>query len=147
MKFHQMLPCLVVAHADQAIDFYRKVFGASEKFRLLGASDAIVQVELAIGFHTLLLASEDPALGLRAPSTDGAAPFTLFLQVDDVEALVRKAREADARIVNEPAQQFNGERAAVLIDPAGHRWRISQEIEEISAEEVQRRYTASIQTG
>ena len=65
-----------------------------------------------------------------------------YLHVDDADAVVRRAAEAGAEVESEPQDQFYGERSGSIRDPFGHRWYIGHGIEEMTPEEMQRRYAA-----
>ena len=73
--------------------------------------------------------------------------MTIHLHVDDCDAMIERAREAGAKVAMAPQDQFYGERSGVLIDPFGHRWNIGHSIEEVSTEEMQRRYSALLKDG
>ena len=137
---------LVVAGAADAIDFYSKVFGAAERMRLAEPSGRIGHAELVIGDSVLMLADEYPELGFVGPRAIGGSPVSLHLRVDDVDAVSMAAEQAGATIERAPEEQFYGARSATIIDPFGHRWMIQTPSEDVSAEEVQRRFDAMITT-
>ena len=83
-----------------------------------------------------------PELGFVGPRALGGSPVSLHLRVEDVDAVSMAAEQAGATIERAPEEQFYGARSATLIDPFGHRWMIQTPTEEVSAEEVQRRYDA-----
>lgn len=138
---HEMYPYLCVSDAAAAIDFYVNVFGAREKFRLSEPSGRIGHAELDFGGMTLMLADEFPEFGIRSATTIGATPVTIHLHVDDADELVRRAAEFGAKVEAEPKDQFYGERTGAIHDPYGHRWLIGHRIEDVTPEEMQRRYT------
>lgn len=141
MKIHEMYPYLHVRDAAKAIEFYKEVFGATEKFRLNEPGTGRVgHAELEFGGATLMLADEFPECDLHGPQTVGQTTVTIHLHVDDADALIARAAAAGARIEREPKDEFYGERSGVVRDPFGHRWNIGHSIEEVTAEEMQRRY-------
>jgi PhnB protein len=142
MTVHEMFPYLCVADARTAIAFYVKAFGACEKFRLTEPSGRIGHAEIELGAMTLMLCDEFPEYGIRSAEAIGATPVTIHLHVDDADAMIRRAAECGASIEREPNDAFYGERSGVVIDPFGHRWMIGHTIEDVSPEEMQRRYTA-----
>ena len=80
--------------------------------------------------------------GILGPLTLGGTSVTMHLQVDDADAVIRRAAEAGAEIEKEPEDQFYGERSGWLRDPSGHRWNVGHFLDEVTPEEMQRRFTA-----
>lgn len=142
---HELFAYLCVRDANAAIDFYRKAFGAAEKFRLTEPGGRIGHAELDFGGVTLMLSDEYPEYGISGPRGVESPPVTIHLHVDDADAVVARALEAGASLEREVQDEFYGERGGVVRDPFGHRWNIGHSIEELSAEEMQRRYTAYMQ--
>ena len=139
---HEVFPYLHVGGAAKAIEFYATVFGATEKFRLTDPGGRIQHAELDFDGTILMLADEFPEYGIRGPLTLGGTSATIHLHVDDADAVVRRAAEAGAEVESEPQDQFYGERSGSIRDPFGHRWNIGHSIEEVTPEEMQRRYAA-----
>lgn len=139
---HEMYPYLCVSDAEAAIAFYMQAFGVTEKFRLTEPDGRIGHAELEFGDMVLMLSDEYPECGIRSPASIGGTGVTIHLHVDDADDLVRRAAEAGATVEREPEDHFYGERSGSVIDPFGHRWLIGHSIEEVSPEEMQRRYTA-----
>jgi uncharacterized glyoxalase superfamily protein PhnB len=139
---HELFAYLCVNNAAAAIDYYTKVFGAREKFRLVEPSGRIGHVELEIAGTTLMLTEEFPEYGIRGPLSIGGSPVTLHVHVDDADETIRRAGAAGGKVEMEPADQFYGERSGVIRDPFGHRWNIGHSIEKLDPAEMQRRYTA-----
>ncbi len=142
MSIHELFVTLRVKSAADAIAFYQHVFGATEKFRLVEPSGRIGHVELLLGGTTLMLSDEYPELGLRAPDNANRGPMSIHLHVDDADALIARAVEAGATLVRKAEDFFYGERSGAVRDPFGHEWHIGHSIEEVTPEEMQRRYTA-----
>lgn len=147
MRIHEAFPYLRTANATRAIDFYVRVFGAKEKFRLVEPSGRVGHAELDLGNVTLMLSDEFPEYGIRGPAAVGGTTVSIHLHVDDADALIRKAVEAGAELVREPQNHFYGERSGTIRDPFGHEWLIGHSIEEVTPEEMQRRYTAMFESG
>ena len=141
-KIHEVFSYLCVPDAQAAADFYSHVFGAVEDFRLTEPGGRIGHVELKLGPVTLMLAEEYPEYGIRSPLAYGGNGSCIHLHVDDADALARRAIEAGATMVSEPADQFYGERSCRIRDPFGHEWLLGHEIEKLTPEEMQRRYDA-----
>jgi PhnB protein len=145
MKVHEVFPYLRVKDAPAVIAFYEKAFGAKEKYRLAEPSGRVGHAELDFHGITLMLSEEFPEFDLKGPASLGGTTFSMHLHVDDADALIARAVAAGATLVREPKDQFYGERSGTVRDPAGHEWMIGHEIEKVSPEEMQRRYTAMLQ--
>ncbi len=142
---HELFAYLSVSDANAAIDFYAKAFGASEKFRLTEPGGRIGHAELDFNGITLMLADEYPEYGIRGPLAVGGTPVTIHLHVDNADAVIQRALDAGASLERAPQDEFYGERGGVVRDPFGHRWNIGHSIEQLTPEEMQRRYTALMQ--
>jgi PhnB protein len=139
--YHSVTPYLMVRGAAKAIDFYGRAFGAEEIMRL--ESDGKVgHAEVRIGDSVVMLADEHPELGFVGPESLGGTSGSILLYVDDVDDAFRRAIDAGATEVREVQDQFFGDRSGTLKDPFGHLWTLSTRIEEVSPEEMQRRYQA-----
>jgi PhnB protein len=145
MQIHEVFAYLCVNDASAAVAFYAKAFGATEKFRLTEPSGRIGHAELDFGGTTVMLSDEFPEYGIRSAASIGATAVTLHLHVEDADAMIRRAVEAGATLEREASDAFYGERSGAVRDPFGHRWLIGHSIEDVSPEEMQRRYTAMLQ--
>ena len=141
MAIHQLFAYLCVNDSTKAIAWYGEVFGATEKFRLTEPSGRIGHAELEFGSTTLMLCDEFPEYGIRGPLSTGATSVTIHLHVEDADAMVERALKAGAELEIAVQDQFYGERSGSFRDPFGHRWNIGHSIEQLSTEEMQRRYT------
>jgi PhnB protein len=140
MTIHELFPYLRVKSAAQAIEFYKQAFGATEKFRLTEPSGRIGHAELNFGAAVVMLSDEYPELGLRGPQPDGGTTSSIHLHVDNCDAMIRRAVELGAKLTREPKDQFYGERSGTVRDPFGHDWLIGHHLEDVSTDEMQRRY-------
>ena len=138
----RLTPYLAVKDAAAAIEFYKAGLGATEEFRMTGDDGRIGHAEIHIGDDVLYLADEFPEMAVVSPQTLGGTPVTLHLNVADVDATFAQAVAAGATSLREPADQFYGDRNATILDPFGHRWMLSARIEDLSAEEMERRAAA-----
>jgi PhnB protein len=145
MAVHELFAYLRVANAAKAIDFYRTAFDATEKFRLAEPSGRIGHAELDFNGMTLMLSDEFPEYGMRGPSAQNSGAVTLHLHVDNADAVLQRAVEAGATLEMAAQDHFYGERSGSVIDPFGHRWSIGHTIEQLTPEEMQRRYTEMLQ--
>lgn len=145
MTVRELFAYLCVPDAARAIEFYHAAFGATETMRLTEPSGRIGHAELDFGGTTLMLADEFPECGITGPKPGMGTPVTLHIHVDDADAVIARAVDAGATLEREPKDEFYGERSGVVRDPFGHRWTIGHRIEDVSHEEMQRRYTAMLQ--
>ena len=140
-------PDLIVRGASRALDFHASAFGATELYRLTEPGGRIGHAQLRIGGSTLMLADEYPDFGSVSPVCLGGTPVKLHLRVDDVDEFMRRAVAAGAIELRPAKDQFHGERSGMLADPFGHHWFVSMHIEDVSPEEMQRRFTAAMSVG
>lgn len=139
-------PYIVVRGGEAAIAFYKAAFGAEEIFRMTDPSDGRVgHAELRIGDSVVMLSDEYPDFGAVGPDTIGGSPVTLHVATAAVDTDVAQATANGATVLRRPANQSFGERNAVVLDPFGHRWMLSQTVETVSPAEMQRRWNE--QTG
>ena len=142
MSIHEVFPYLRVKSAAQAIEFYKQAFGATEKFRLTEPSGRIGHAELNFGGAIVMVSDEYPEYDIRGPRPGADPASSIHLHVDDCDAMIRRAVELGAKLTREPKDQFYGERSGVVRDPFGHEWLIGHHIEDLSTDEMQRRYDA-----
>lgn len=143
-RVHEVFAYLRVHDAAAAIDFYQRAFGAQEMFRLTEPSGRIGHAELRIGPAMLMLSDEYPEYQLHGPRTLGGTTFSIHLHVDDADQLMARAVSAGATLLRPLKDQFYGERSGSVRDPFGHEWLLGHEIEKVSPEEMQRRYSAML---
>ncbi len=141
MRIENVFPYLCVSNAAAAIDFYRRAFGATETFRLTEPSGRIGHAELTFGPATIMLSDEFPECGIDSASAIGATPVTIHLHVDNADGMIEQSVQAGAVLERAPEDHFYGERSGTVRDPFGHRWLIGHHIEDVTSDEMQRRYT------
>jgi uncharacterized glyoxalase superfamily protein PhnB len=142
IEVHEVYPYLRVHNTEEAVRFYVRAFGAQESFRLTEPSGRIGHAEIKIGPATLMLADENPEQGIDGPRALGGTTFSLHLHVADADSAFEQALSAGATVVRPLRDQFYGERSGTVRDPFGHEWLIGSHLEDVSPEEMQRRYTA-----
>jgi PhnB protein len=135
-------PYLCARDAASAIEFYKKAFGATELMRMADPSGKIGHAEIKIGDAPIMLADEFPEMGFLSPQTLDGSPVTLYLYVEDVDAIVNQAVAAGATLSKPVEDQFYGDRSGKLTDPFGHVWYIATHKEDLSVEEVKNRAAA-----
>lgn len=140
--YPRITPYLCVDGAEAAIDFYGKVFGATERMRLPMPNGKLGHAEVQIGDGVLMLSDEDPDWGALAPGTVGGTPVTVSVYVEDVDAVHAAALEAGATETMPVKDQFYGDRSGGFVDPFGHKWMVATHIEDVSPEEIERRMQA-----
>jgi PhnB protein len=140
-----LTPYIVVQGAARAIDFYCRVFGAREDFRLSETSGKVGHAELLLGGTRLMLADEYPDFGALAPASVGGTPVSLHLYVPDVDATLALAEAQGATLLREAKDEFYGDRCGMLLDPFGHRWHIATRGERVSPQQMQARWNALLQ--
>ena len=141
MAVQEVFAQVRVRRAAQAIEFYQCAFGAKELFRLTEPSGRIGHVELYYDGHVIMFSDEYPEYGLVGPEALGGTSITIHLHVDDCDALIARAVCAGAVLVRPVEDAFYGERSGTVRDPFGHEWNIGHAIEQLTPEEMQRRYT------
>jgi PhnB protein len=143
--FHAITPALTIKNAPEAIEWYKRVFGAKEVTRLVGPDGSIAHAELQFGNSKIMLGEENPDYN-KSPDTLNGTPVVMNLYVRDVDAVVNKALDEGAVSIFPVNDQFYGDRSGRIQDPFGHVWIISTQIEKISEEEMQRRFHKLIAT-
>ncbi len=139
--YHSLTPSLTVRNAAEAIEFYKRAFGAQELARMTAPDGkSIWHAELQIGDSRLMLNDEFPDMdGSKAPPTVGGTPVNLHLYVPDADAVFNAAVAAGATVTMPLADMFWGDRYGRLLDPYGHDWAIATHIEDPSEEEMMQR--------
>lgn len=135
--FHTVTPHLVCAGAAEAMEFYKKAFGAVELVRLASPDGHLLHGCLRIGDSPVMLAEESPNCGARGPKTLQGTPVTIHLFVEDVDAFTANAITAGATAIMPVADMFWGDRYGVVEDPWGHRWSIATHMRDLSSEQIQ----------
>ena len=139
-------PYLCCKDASRAIDFYQKALGAKEIMRLAEPGGRIGHAELEIAGATIMLVDEYPDYGVLSPTSIGGTPVRLHLYVDDVDGFVARAVAAGAKITRPVEDQFYGDRSGQIEDPSGHVWFVATRKEQVSADEIRRRFDALMRT-
>jgi PhnB protein len=137
--YPQITPYLHIDGAAAAIDFYRDVFGATERMRMPSPGGKIGHAELEIGDSLVMLSDEHPDRGILGPKTLGGTPVTITVYVDDVDALFERAINAGAKAERPVENQFYGDRSGQFEDPFGHRWSVATHVEDVPPEEMSKR--------
>ncbi|WP_457425728.1 VOC family protein [Roseateles sp. P5_E7] len=136
-------PYLAVRGAQAAIDFYVQALGATLDFKLVDPSDGrIGHAELLFGATRVFIADEYPDFGAVGPETLGGSPVKFHLDVADADAFVANAVRHGASVLRAVKLEFHGHRSGLIADPFGYSWFVASKVEDVSAEEMQRRWDA-----
>jgi PhnB protein len=137
--YHSVTPYLVLDDAAKAIEFYKKAFGAEEKYRLpMGGK--IGHAEIKIGDSFVMLADEFPEMGHLSPKARGGTTVSLLIYLDDVDSAFQRAKDAGATETKALENQLWGDRMGTLTDPFGHQWSLATHVEDVPEEEISRRF-------
>jgi PhnB protein len=136
-------PYLIVNGGAEAIEFYKRAFGATEMVRMADPHGRVGHAEIKIGDSMIMLADEHPDMGYRSPRSIGGSAVSILLYVEDVDELFDRAVKAGAKSQRPVANQFYGDRAGTLEDPFGHVWTIATHVEDVPPEEMRRRAEAA----
>ena len=137
--YTSITPYLTVDDGKGAIDFYKRAFGAVERELLETPDGKVGHTSMQIGDARIMLCDAYPEFVGRPPTEVGATTVTIFLYVEDVDAVVRSATEAGATTLIEPEDQFWGDRMGQVQDPFGHVWLVATQVEELAPEEIRAR--------
>ncbi|MEV0030945.1 VOC family protein [Nocardia sp. NPDC050793] len=132
-------PGLAIDGAAAAIDFYKQVFGATERMRMPRPDGKIAHCELILGGSVIMLGDPAPDMDFLDPKTVGGTPVNLYVYVEDADAAFAAALASGARELTPMTTQFYGDRSGAFEDPWGHRWTVATHVEDISPEEMDRR--------
>jgi len=140
--YHSVTPYLIVRGGSDAIEFYKRAFGATELFRFPAPDGKVGHAEIKIGDSPIMLADEYPQMGYNSPQSIGGSPVSLMVYVDDVDTVFSRAIEAGATVKEAVQDKFYGDRIGSVVDPFGHVWHIATHKEDVSIEEMQQRAKA-----
>ena len=135
--YHTITPSLTLDNAAQTIEWYKKALGAEEVSRSDGPDGKIMHAELKIGDSRFMM--NDVMMGGKGPQAFGGSPASLWLFVPDSDALFNRATSAGAKVHMPLDNQFWGDRAGAVTDPAGYTWWIATRKEDLTQTEMQQR--------
>jgi PhnB protein len=135
--YHTITPQLTLDSAAQTIDWYKKAFGAEEVSRSVGPDGKIMHAELRIGNSRFMM--NDVMEGMKGPKAYGGSPASLWVYVENSDALFTRAVSAGAEVQMPLADQFWGDRAGAIADPEGYSWWIATRKEDLTPSEMQQR--------
>ncbi len=138
--YHTITPALTLDNAAESIDWYKRVLGAEELGRSPGPDGKIMHAELRFGDSRVMV--NDVMPGTKGPQGFGGSPITLWLYVEDADAVFNRALEAGAQVQVPVGDQFWGDRGGALSDPAGYTWWIATRKEDLTKPELEQRAAA-----
>jgi PhnB protein len=137
--YHTATPYLTVNNGARAIEFYKRAFGAQEKFRMDAPGGKIGHSELKIGDSVIMLSDEMPGGTCRAPQSLNGTTVNVFLYVNDVDSVFNQAISAGAKVDTPVQDMFWGDRYGKLTDPFGHSWSVATHKEDVAPADMQKR--------
>lgn len=147
--YRRVTPVLTVDGAARALDWYVEVFGATERMRIPGPGDTIAHAEIEIGDSVLMVEDASPFMGTKAPPSSGfeGSPSSLFIYVEDVDAVMELAAKLGATVERPASDMFYGDRDGHVVDPFGHRWTVATHVEDVPMDEMMRRMAEMMDQG
>ena len=141
--FRTVTPYLTISGASEAIEFYKKAFGAKELARQTMPDGKILHARLKIGDSVVMLSDEFPVSDVKSPASLGGTTGTLHIYSKNIDRIWEQAISAGAKIVMPLENQFWGERYGTIADPFGHRWSLSMQVK-MSPEEMESKHQAAM---
>ncbi|MGZ3459991.1 MAG: VOC family protein [Archangium sp.] len=142
--YHIITPTITVRGAAEAIEFYKKAFGAKELSRMAGPDGKLLHAEIKIGDSMVMLSDEFPSMGSSSPQTLGGTSSSLMIYTRDVDALFERAVAAGAKVTMPLADMFWGDRYGQVADPFGHRWQLATRKENLTNKQMAKRAAAAM---
>jgi uncharacterized glyoxalase superfamily protein PhnB len=134
---HTVTPHLVCAGAADAIEFYKKAFGATELMRLPSPDGKLMHGSIRIGDSVVMLVDENPQWKIHGPKALKGTSVTIHLMVENADAAFERAVSAGAKVIMPLANMFWGDRYGVVEDPFGHHWSIATHLQDLTPEQIQ----------
>ena len=135
--YHTITPSLTLDNAAQTIEWYKRALGAEEISRSVGPDGKIMHAEIRIGDSRVMM--NDVMMGGKGPQAFGGSPASLWLYVENCDALFKRAVDAGAKVQMPVEDQFWGDRGGAVSDPAGYTWWISTRKEDLTPQEMNQR--------
>jgi PhnB protein len=134
---HSLTPYLTCDGASDAIEFYKKAFNAVEVSRAADKHGKLANAMIRIGDSALMLMDEMPEMKAFGPKSLKGSPVSIYLQVENVDDVLKQAVAAGATLIMPTADMFWGDRWAALEDPFGHHWSVATHVRDVSQEEIE----------
>lgn len=136
--YHSVQPYLIFNDAAKAIEFYKKAFGAEERFCMKRPDGKVAHAEIEIGDCCIMMSDENPKFQAFSPAHYKGSPISLLIYTGDCDAMYDQALRAGAKSLQEPTDQFYGDRSAGVRDPFGYSWYIATHIKDVSKEDLEK---------
>jgi PhnB protein len=148
-RYRRVTPTLVVDGGVKALEFYAEVFGATERVRTPGPGGTIAHAEIEVGDSIVMVEDASEWMGTTAPPPGGieGSPTSLFIYVEDVDAVIERAVKLGAILKRPASDQFYGDRDGHIVDPFGHHWTVATHIEDVAPDEMMRRFEEMMKEG
>ena len=143
-EYPRVIPYLCVDGAAAAIDFYRDIFGATERVRMDGPDGKVGHAEIQIGDSVVMLSDPFPGASSPTPKKLGGTPVFLMIYVEDVDEVFARAIKSGAKEIRAVEDQFYGDRTGQFEDPFGHHWNVASHVEDVPPEEMEKRAAAAM---
>ena len=137
--YNSVSPALALDDATSAIEYYKQVFGATERMRMPTPDGRVAHAELEIGDSLVMVSDTFEGSNVKSPKELGGTTNSVFLYVEDVDAVVQRAVDAGATVTMEVQDMFWGDRFGSVLDPFGHHWSVATHTEDLTPEEMERR--------
>lgn len=138
--YQRITPYLVCRDASRAIEFYEKHFDAKEVYRLDSLDGKIMHAEMDFTDCRILISDEFEQAGIKSPLSFGGTPVSMNIYVDKVDVTFNNMISNGCEILSQIQDQFHGDRSGKLCDPFGHIWHIASNVEDVSPDEIKRRF-------
>lgn len=145
--YHTVTPYLYIKGAAQAIEYYKKAFGAVETMRMDMPGGKLGHAEIKIGDSAVMLADEQPQMDIAGPETRGGATTSFVIYVKDVDSAYQQALAAGGTEIRAVQNMFYGDRVGVLRDPFGHVWSLATHVEDVPKGELRKRLEDLMKNG
>lgn len=136
--YHSITPSLSFSGTEEAIVWYKNIFGASEKMKVNGNDKKVMHAELEIGDSLIFLAEENPEYKNKTPKSTQGNSINLHLYVEDVDDTIKKAVQNGATLLMAPMDMFYGDRVGNIEDPFGYSWTLATHVKDVSENEMRR---------
>ena len=143
-EYPQVIPYLAVDGAAAAIEFYKRVFGATERTRMPGPDGKVGHAELDIGRSVVMLSDMMADMGAATPAAPGGTAITLMVYVEAVDEVFKRALDVGATAEGTVEDQFYGDRSGQFTDPFGYKWMVASHVEDVSPDEMEKRAAAAM---
>ncbi len=136
--FHSVTPMIMYKDARKAIEFYKRAFGAAERFSMPGPDGkGVMHAELMIGNSIIMLAEENPQNPCKSAETAGGSPVSFYIYIENSDEAFGKAVDAGAEIKMPVQDMFWGDRAGTVQDPFGYNWMLATHTKDMTSREME----------